>query len=151
MLLPKAGCDRDLSENGSRQDKFYHRNRVTYRKSVSISADVEHNTPHSYFPCIFSMYECFVSRDLSCDPFERVAKVVRCLSLLDAIPPVDICCIQMCFSFRDIPLGEPQSLDAQSSTVMMSYIGVKSQRMHEEVADVVGAMQRVHEWSKLYR
>ena len=107
--------------------QFVHRNRVTYRKSVSISADVEHNTPHSYFPCIFSMYECFVSRDLSCDPFERVAKVVRCLFLLDAIPPVDSCRIQMCFSFRGIPLEEPQSLDAQSSTVMMSYIGAKCQ------------------------
>ena len=35
-----------------------------------------------------------------------------------------------------VRLDQPQSFDAQSST--------------EEVADVLGAMQRVHEWSKLF-
>ena len=99
---------------------FVHRIRLTHRKSASIGADVEHNTPHSQLP----ICECFVSRVFNCDPCERVAKVVRCLCHLGACPPFDTSHLQICFSFRDGPLDESQSLDAQSSNVIMYYFGV---------------------------
>ena len=53
-------------------------------------------------------------------------------------------------SFRDGPLDERQSLDARSSTVTMSYIGVKAQICTNGLPTFRGAMQRVHEWSKLF-
>ena len=92
---------------------------MTFRTSAPIGADVEHNTSHSHFP----MCECFVSGELSCDPCERVAKVVRCICHLGAFA-LDTSHLSISLSFRDGPLDEPQSL----STVMMPYIGVKSQR-----------------------
>ena len=71
-----------------------HRNRVTYRKSASIGS-VEHKTPHSHLHTC----ERFVSRVLSCNPCERVAKVVLCLCQSGAIRPVDISHLQLCFLF----------------------------------------------------
>ena len=108
-----------------------------------MGAGVEHNTTHSHLPTC----ECFGSRHLCCDLFEHVAKVIHFLCHMGTIPPFDTSHIQI-FLFSRWSTGRVAvvrcAIFKRVDVLHWSHVP----EMHEEVAEVLGAMQRGHELSK---